>query len=274
MTLQEELNMDIGMITCNYFMHIYHYQRPENFNWGDMVKKYEAEFSQADFLKLAEEIRSIGFNSLEIWAPTFSYTVYTPEKAEEMAGKLEGMGFDSLAYCIGGWGAGDFDQIEKAYAFASAMGCKVVTGCIRKDDVDIILPEIERCGKQYGLLYAIENHPLPSIEDPEDVKRLAAPYSTIGANLDTGIYNMLGYDVVKAADLLKDKIYHVHFKDTPKGGSGCQPLGDADTPLAPVLRKLRSWDYKYMVSIEFEYEHHPLPGLHKSLGFINGVLAV
>ncbi|MDW7658721.1 MAG: sugar phosphate isomerase/epimerase [Bacillota bacterium] len=266
--------MNIGMITCNYFMRIYGYQRPENFNWGDMVKKYEAEFSQQDFLDLAREIRSIGFSSLEIWAPTFSYTVYTLEKAKEMAVALASLGFEKLAYCIGGWGDTDIGQIEKAYPFANAMGCHVVTGCIRKPDVDTVLPEIERCGKKYGMLYAIENHPLPSIEDFKDVKRLSEPYSTIGANLDTGIYNMLGYDVLEAADLLKDKIYHVHFKETPKGAAGgCLPLGDADTPLAPLLLKLRDWNYAHMVSVEFEYHGDPLPGLHKSLGFINGVLS-
>ena len=265
--------MDIGMITCNYYMRIYNYEKPADFNWGDMVKKYESEFSESDFLELVQEIRSIGFGSLEIWAPTFSYNVYTPDQGRQMAVKLKNIGFSSLAYCIGGWGAQDMPNIEKAYIFASAMGCKVVTGCIRLDDVGQVLPEIERCGIKYNMLYAIENHPLPSIEDPADVSRLIKPYKTIGANLDTGIYNMLGYGVLAAADLLKDKIFHVHFKDTPKGGSGCLPLGDSDTPLAPLLRKLRDWGYTGMVSVEFEYPNDPLPGLHKSLGFINGALA-
>lgn len=265
--------MNIGMITCNYFMKIYDYQRPDNFNWGDMVKRYETEFSQSDFIDLAKEIKTIGYDSLEVWAPTFSYKVYTLNKAKEMADYLSNLGFNKLAYCIGGWNLNDLDEIEKAYMFAHSMGCKVVTGCINLADAEKILPEIDRCCQKYNMLYAIENHPLPSIEDPEDVKRLSDPYETIGANLDTGIYNMLNYDVVQAADLLKDKIYHVHFKETPKGGSGCLPLGDADTPLAAVLRKLCEWNYEHMLSVEFEYEKDPLPGLNKSLGFINGVLA-
>lgn len=265
--------MNIGMITCTYYMRVYNYKQPENFKWGEMEDKYRKEFSWDDFIQLAGEIRSIGFNSLEIWAPMFSFEVYTLSEGEKMAAELKDLGYQSLAYCIGGWGANDLPRIEKAYAFAKAMGCQVVTGCIRLPDADVVLPEIERCGLKYGLLYAIENHPEPSIEKPEDVARLSKPYSTIGANLDTGIYNMMGYDVLAAADLLRDKVFHVHFKDSPKGGSGCLPLGDSDTPCAALLQKFRSWDYQYMVSVEYEFPTDPEPGLYKSLGFINGVLA-
>ncbi len=265
--------MNIGMITCTYFMRIYNYQQPEPFNWGEMENKYRKEFSREDFLQLAREIRTIGFNSLEIWAPMFSFEVYSLDEGRQMAEGLKALGYQSLVYCIGGWGAADLPRIEKAYAFAQAMGCKVVTGCIRLADVDVVLPEIERCGLKYGLLYAIENHPEPSIERPEDVDRLTRPYKTIGANLDTGIYNMMGYDVLAAADLLKDKVYHVHFKDSPRGGSGCLPLGDADTPCAALLHKFREWNYPYMVSVEYEFPTDPEPGLYKSLGYINGALA-
>lgn len=265
--------MNIGMITCTYFMRIYDYKRPDAFNWGDMTRKYQQEFSRDDFIQLAKEIKGIGFNSLEIWEPMFSYKVYTLEEGKAMAEELKAIGFQSLAYCIGGWGAGDVANIDSAYAFAHAMGCQVVTGCIRLPDADVVLPVIEKAGLKYGMKYAIENHPEPSVEKPEDVYRLSQGYETIGANLDTGIYNMMGYDLLAAADLLKGKIYHVHFKDSPRGGEGCLPLGDADTPLAPLLRKLREWDYSYMVSVEYEFPTDPEPGLYKSLGYINGVLA-
>ncbi len=265
--------MNIGMITCTYFMRIYGYRQPEPFDWGDMCRKYRQEFTRNDFLQLAKEIRAIGFNSLEIWEPMFSYLAYTPDEGAAMAGELKSLGFQSLAYCIGGWGAGDTEAPEKAYAFASALGCRVVTGCIQLGDADVILPVIDQAGLKYGIKYAIENHPSPNVEKPEDVFRLSQSYETIGANLDTGIYNMMGYDVLAAADLLKDKVFHVHFKDSPRGGEGCFPLGDADTPLAALLHKFREWNYPYMVSVEYEYPTDPVPGLYKSLGYINGALA-
>lgn len=264
--------MNIGMITCNYFMRIYDYQQPADFNWGKMVEKYRTEFTREHFITLAKEIRELGYNSIEIWEPTFSHYVYTEDEAKAMALELAELGFEKIVYCIGGWGKNDVGNIEKAYKYAKALGSKVVTGCISHPDADIVLSEADRCGKKYGLVFAIENHPAPSIEKPEDVAEIMMKYETVGANLDTGIYNMQGYDVIAAADLLKNKIYHVHFKDTVKGGEGCLPIGDGDAPMADVLRKLRAWDYKNMVSVEFEYLGDPAPGLKKSIEFIKDVL--
>ncbi|NLG24338.1 MAG: sugar phosphate isomerase/epimerase [Clostridiales bacterium] len=264
--------MNIGMITCTYFMRIYDYNPPVPFNWGAMCDKYRMEFGAAEFLKLAAEIRAIGFNSMEIWEPMFSHKVYNHDMAQKIAGELRRMGFQNLVYCIGGWGAGDVPSIDAAYAFARAMGCKVVTGCVTKADAAAVLPALQAAGDKYDMLYAIENHPAPSIESPEDVDVLCRPYPRVGANLDTGIYNMMGYDVLAAADLLKDKIFHCHFKDSPRGGEGCLPIGDADTPCAELLAKFRAWDYQYMVSVEYEFPTDPAPGLYKSLGYIGGVL--
>jgi sugar phosphate isomerase/epimerase len=261
------------MITCNYFMRIYGYVPPKNLDWGAMVAKYRSEFSRDDFLKLASEIKGLGYDHLEIWEPTFSHFVYTEKDAADMAGELKTIGFQTVAYCIGGWSPKDKEHVETAYKFARALGAKVVTGCMPLAGAPEILPEIERCGKLYGLRFAIENHPAPNIEKPEDVKRLAEGYETIGANLDTGIYNMQGYDVIAAAKLLKDKVYHMHFKDTVVGGHGCLPIGDGSAPMAELLQLAKEWDYKGMVSVEFEYEGDPAPGLKKSLKFIQESMA-
>lgn len=265
--------MNIGMITCNYFMRIYNYQPPEHLDWGKMVDRYHAEFTRADFLKMAGEIRAMGYENLEIWEANFSHKVYAEQDARDIAAELHKIGFQQLVYCIGGWGPSDVAQVETAYRFATALGAKVVDGCVPLEGADIILREIDRCGKIYGIRFAIENHPAPSVEKPEDVARLMSGYETVGANLDTGIYNMLGYDVIATAKLLKDKIYHVHFKDTVKGGTGCLPIGDGDAPMAELLRLLRDWNYEHMVSVEFEYEGDPAPGLVKSMDFMRASLA-
>ncbi len=265
--------MNIGMITCNYFMRIYGNSMPDDFDWGKMVVKYRAEFHRDDFLKLAGEIREMGYENLEIWEPTFSHFVYSEDDARAIAADLKAMGFQSLAYCIGGWSAGDVPHIERGYRFAKALGSKVVTGCVPLADVDKVLPELERCGLKYGLRYAIENHPAPNIEDPKDVARVIADYKTVGANFDAGIYNMQNFDVIEGAKLLRDRIYHVHFKDTVKGGHDCLPIGDGDAPLAALVRLLRDWNYDGMVSVEFEYNGDPAPGLVRSLAYIRGALA-
>ena len=264
--------MNIGMITCNYFMRIYNYNSPESFDWGKMTDKYRSEFEKNDFMKMAQEIRDMGYDYLEIWEPNFSHKVYSTEAAKILSDELKEMGFKGLVYCIGGWEAVDVPQVEVAYRFAKALGAPVVTGCIVKEDAKIIMPEIEKWGKELGIYYAIENHPEPNFEKAEDIAEVIKDYEMIGANLDTGIYNMQGYDVLAAADLLKDKIYHCHFKDTLKGGEGCLPIGDGDAPMADILQKLIEWDYKHMVSVEFEHFQDPAPGLVKSMAFIKDVI--
>ena len=265
--------MNIGTITCTYFMRIYHYHGPDPLDWGVMCDKYRTEFTREDFVTLAKEIKDMGYDSLEIWEPNFSYKVYTEADARAMAEELKQMGFGRLAYCIGGWGKGDIPEVEKAYRFAKALGAPVVDGCISKADAGEILPEVEKWGKALGIRYAIENHPSPNLEDPEDIAAAIKPYDTVGANLDTGIYNMMGYDVLAAADLLREKVFHIHLKDTVKGSSdGCLPIGDGDAPLRELLAKVRDWGYKDMLSVEYEYPHDPAPGLKKSIKFIQEVL--
>lgn len=264
--------MNIGMITCNYFMKIYGYASPEGFNWGDMCVKWRSEFKEADFLKLAGEIRGMGYDNLEIWEPTFSYTVYSDAQAAALSAKLRDIGFNSLVYCIGGWGKGSIPDIEKEYAFAKALGAKVLTGCLSQADAPEIIAELERVGEKYGCLFAIENHPLPNVESPVKVAELIKDCKYVGANLDTGIYNQQCYDVLAAADILKGKIYHTHLKDTVKGGRGCLPIGDGDAPIAALLRKYKEWGYKYMVSVEYEFPTDPAPGLVKSIAYIKDAL--
>ena len=92
--------------------------------------------------------------------------------------------------------------------------------------------------------------------------------------MDTGIFNMMGYDVLAAEKLLGKKVYHVHLKDTVKGAAeGCLPIGDGDAPLKELLKRLRDRGYEDMISVEYEYPGDPAPGLEKSIKYINEALA-
>ena len=264
--------MKIGMITCNYFMRVYNYMQPDGFNWGDMCDKWRAEFKEEDFLGLAGEIRAMGYDGLEIWEPTYSYKLYSEAQAAALGAKLRDMGYTSFVYCIGGWSKASMPDIEKEYAFAKALGAKVLTGCLMQDDASEIIALLEKLGEKYDCLFAIENHPLPSVESPVKLAELIKDCKNVGANLDTGIYNMQCYDLLVAADMLKDKIFHVHLKDTMKGGKGCLPIGDGDAAISGLLPKLKDWGYKHMVSVEFEFPTDPAPGLKKSIDYIKSII--
>ncbi len=263
--------MNIGTITCTYYMRIYGYKKPDPFHWGAMCDKYRAEFTKDDFLKLAREIRAAGFDGIEVWEPTFSHKVYTLDDARAMRTALYDLGLVNVVYCIGGWGGNDLDQIEPAYAFARALGATVVTGCINMNAQDALLPKLQEMGDKHGVYYAIENHPKPNFEDYMDIAAAIKDYPRVGANLDTGIYHMQGYDVLEAEKLLRGRIYHCHFKDTKPGVDGCLPIGDGTAPMAELIKVLMETGYNHMLSVEFEFDGDPTPGLHKSVGYIQGV---
>ena len=264
--------MNIGVITCTYYMDIYDYRVPEPFDWNEMCNKYRLAYSIGDFLTLARKIRQIGFTGIEIWEPMLSYQTLNPDTANRVAGELRGMGFTDIVYCIGGWSKADTEHMEDAYRFAKAMGCKVISGCANKTDASIMFPVLEKLGSMNAIRYAIENHPNPNMSDPLEIAELTAPYRHIGANIDTGIYYSMGYDVINAVHTLKEKICHCHLKDSLRGGEGCYPIGDASVPCVELISLLKKWDYPYMISIEFEYPADPTPGLFKSMGYVNGIL--
>ena len=263
--------LKIGMITCNYCMGIYDFQMPQAFDWGKMEEKHRRDFDGGAFTALARGIGDMGYRHLEVWEPHFSHMAHTTGEAAAMSEMLHAMGFQSIAYCIGGWRSGQEGQVEPAFRFAHALGADTMTGCIPPDGSDALLAEIERCGKKLGMRFALENHPAPNLENPLDILNVVGRYETIGANMDVGILHETGYDVLEAASLLRNKIHHVHLKDTVKGGAwpigGCRPIGEGEVPIAAFLGCLHEWDYPHMVSVEFESAGNPTAGLISSLAY-------
>lgn len=272
--MERGVEMDVGMITCCYSMLIFNYREEESsgVDWDTVCAKWRMEFNEEDFLKLAREIHGLGCSCLEIWEPSFSYRVYTCEQAAAMGDKLRGIGFKKIIYCIGGWSAGDIPEIDKEYAFAKALGAEMLTGCLRQADAPEIITELERAGEKYDALFALENHPLPNVESPLKVAELIKDCKYVGANIDSGHYNTMCYDLLAGAEILKDKLYHVHCKDTNKGSGECLIIGEGSAPIAEFLRKLAEWDYQHVLSLEYGSSGDPTPGLVKSLAYMNDIL--
>ncbi|MDR1914875.1 MAG: sugar phosphate isomerase/epimerase [Clostridiales bacterium] len=262
--------MYIGTITCSYFLRIYDYNPPKDFNWGDMSAKWRAEFTFDDFVGLAKEIYDLGCNSLEIWEPTFSFTKYSLDDARKLKAELDKIGYTKIVYCIGGWTGDSAAAVEPSYAFAQALGADTVVGCIQQPEK--ILPILEEAGKKYGIRYAIENHPAPNLCSPEEIASAIEPYEYVGANIDTGFFNALGFDLIKTYELLKPKLYHTHLKDTKPGNFDCYPIGDGSAQIAELLKLYTRDGYKYMLSVELESETEATPGLQKSLDYIKSFL--
>lgn len=264
--------MYIGTITCSYFMRIYDYRQPANFNWEAMSRKWRGELTNGGFLGLAHEIRAIGYDALEIWEPMFSFYAHTGDDAATLAKELRSMGYQKLVYCIGGWSAASVAVVDRAYRFANALGAEIMTGCIVRRDAPALLPALEAAGKTYGIRFAIENHPDPNLGSPEEVSGVARLYETVGANLETGYLFSAGYDLPASMDVLRGKIFHTHLKDAVKDSYACLALGDGDIPLRDVLNRLKEAKFTGMLSVEIETPYDPTPNLAKSLAYVRSLL--
>lgn len=264
--------MNIGIITCCYHLAIYGYEYPTPFDWGKMCGDYRSDYTKEDFLALAKKIRGFGYDSLEIWEPMFSSRVYSEADAREMSEKLREMGYKAIAYCVGGLCGEGAAEVDNYFAFAAALGCRVVTGCLDIAQSERLLPIIQSAAEKYNLCYAIENHPKPNFYDPAEIAALTKSYSRIGANFDSGIYNAMGYDIGAALDILCDKIFHVHLKDTTKHDGACHPLSEGDTGCDVVIKKLNARGFDGIVSAEIEAAGNPDEAVKRSFEFMRGCL--
>ena len=261
--------MQLGIITCCYMAGIYNYNVPNDFNWPAMVAKHHAEFGEKDFVKLMRDIKALGLDAVEVWAPHANYLALTEKDALRYKKILDDEGMSCPVYCVGGWGKADTGVVERGFAFAKALGSHTVNGTMPNDPEQHtpILDVVDKFGNQYGLRYSIENHAIPAMEDYMTVRKICDTYSpAIGANLDVGIYYRTGYDVVKAAMELKDRVYHVHFKDAGADGKAV-PAGEGDAPLKELAAYLQSINYKGMISIEWEPRIDPSPHLPRAVAY-------
>jgi sugar phosphate isomerase/epimerase len=128
-------------------------------------------------------------------------------------------------------------------------------------------------GKEYGVKYAIENHPE---KNPQELLARIGDYGeVIGVTQDTGFWGQFGYDAVKATHELKDHLLHMHLKqvhNTPDGWHSCA-YDEGVVDIAGVVDALEEIGYSAAVSVEHEPAHEdPTPAVVRSAKLLRGWL--
>ncbi len=173
---------------------------------------------------------------------------------EEIRGKFRHAGIDLFGYVV--TFSDDFTdaEIDRSFQFARALGVGVIgTNQTRVPMGSRLVPFAEK----YRIGLGWHNHAnvadATEVASVESYERLFAMSSRFKANLDIGHFVAGNNDPVAFIRKHHDRISHLHLKDRRRDNGPNQPWGQGDTPVADVLRLLRSEKYPIPAVIEYEY---------------------
>lgn len=265
--------MHVSFITANFVAREVKYElRP--FNWGTAdratVDAFQgSQFSQK-FDQLCREVKAAGFDNIDLWVAHLNPFIASESMVEEAAAILKQHGLRVVAY-TGGLGRPDINRAdaEKVYETAKAIGAPVLGVGLNPANAQLAYD----LGKEYGIKYAIENHPE---KNPQELLARIGDYGeVIGVTQDTGFWGQFGYDAIKATRELKDHLFHMHLKQvhqTPDGWHSCA-YDEGVVDIQGVVNTLKEIGYSGAISVEHEpaYED-PMPAVVHSAKLLRGWL--
>ncbi|HVC33636.1 MAG TPA: TIM barrel protein [Chloroflexota bacterium] len=265
--------MRVSFITANYVAREVNYSlRP--FNWGTADKATVEAFHGPSFGQKFDElcrlVEEAGFSTIDVWVAHLNPFVASREMIGEAVAILKAHGLQVVAY-TGGLGRPDLSRAdaEKVYQAAKAIGAPVLGVGLNPSNTRLAYD----LGKEYGIKYAIENHPE---KNPRDLLARIGEYGeVIGVTQDTGFWGMFGYDAIQATHELKDHLLHMHLKQvhqTPEGWHSCA-YDEGVVDVQGVVNVLKEIGYQGAISVEHEPSaEDPMPAVVHSAELLRGWL--
>jgi sugar phosphate isomerase/epimerase len=144
-------------------------------------------------------------------------------------------------------------EIDRGFEMARALGVDAITASSKVSAA----PRIDPFARRHGITVAFHNHSRIAPDEfarPEDfAQALAGASERIAVNLDIGHFTGAGFDALAYLEAHHDRIVSLHLKDKTRDGDRNVPWGEGDTPIAPVLRRLRDRRWDIPAQIEYEY---------------------
>lgn len=194
-----------------------------------------------EYTKRREELRQ--------WRLTTPLARFT-----EIRRKFEQAGIQIFGYVV--TFSDDFTdaEIDRSFQLARTLGAGVIgTNQTRVP----IGPRLAPFAEKYGIALGWHNH--ANVNDPTEVasvesfERLFAMSKQFKANLDIGHFVAGNNDPVAFIRKYHDRISHLHLKDRQRNNGPNRPWGQGETPVADVLRLLKTEKYPIVAVIEYEY---------------------
>lgn len=281
--------MKISICTADFVAREANYNvRPWDWGRADAITRDAFHASDTAFAAKFDELtgicRDIGFENMELWVAQFDPWRASPTMLQSAQDILKRLGMRVVGTTAGLRQPSISDNDGSVTMKANkALGAGfIAVGLHPSNDATAA-----RLCRQYGLRYAIENHPEKTAEEARDrLEAIAGNFDGlpegsrrpgwVGACIDTGWYATQGYDPVQAVHVLKDHLLHVHLKDVKAAGMPHETcaLGEGIVDDHGVLAALQQIGYDGYVSIEHEPEYHdPVKDLRASLQRVKAWLA-
>lgn len=265
--------MRISFITANYVAREVGY-RLNPFSWGAAdratVEAFHTPQFDRKFDELCRLVKEAGFHNIDLWVAHLNPFVASPSMVRDAASILRSHGLTVVAY-TGGLGRPEMTRADavKVYETARAIGAPLLGVGLHPTNAALAY----ELGKEYGIKYAIENHPEKS---PQELLARIGDYSeVIGVTQDTGFWGMFGYDAVTATHQLKDHLLHLHLKQvrqTPDGWHSCA-YDEGVVDIEGVVSALREIGYQGAISVEHEPANEdPMPAVIHSANLLRNWL--
>jgi predicted dehydrogenase/sugar phosphate isomerase/epimerase len=250
------------------------YQPRHGGDWGSYDAETQAAFRplgafRSKFCGILDSVVEAGFSSLDLWTAHLHYEWATPEHVAVAIEETTARRLRISSYA-GGFGA-TVEEFRACCRLAEHLRIRILGGgspLLESDRGAFV-----RTLREFGLFFALENHPEKSPE--EILARIGeADADVLGVAVDTGWFGTQGFPADEAVRVLLPRTRLVHLKDVRAAGAHetC-PFGEGVVPVESCLQILRLAGYRGGVSIEHEpFDNDPLPACKTMLTYARNVL--
>lgn len=194
------------------------------------------------FGTLLDEIRGLGFDTVDIWGAHLNHHWATDEHVSLARGLIDERGLSVGSYQVNAAPR----SLARVCEIAAALGTPMLSGNVPLDD-----DRLPALLAGHGLRFAFENH--PEEKTPQEVR---AKIGDNGACVDTGWFGTNGYSAPQAIEELGERVWHVHLKDVLAVGEPHETCrwGEGIVDVEGCSRALQKIGYTGAIVVEHEPE--------------------
>jgi sugar phosphate isomerase/epimerase len=146
------------------------------------------------------------------------------------------------------------EEIVRGFEMARALGVKVITA----SSTVSVAKRLDPIAQKFAIRVGFHNHSDKKPNEfatPDDfAAALKEASDYLAINLDIGHFTAANFDAVDFLDKHAHRIVSLHIKDRKRNEGPNVLFGTGDSPIVPVLRRLRDKEWPIPANIEYEYE--------------------